>query len=143
MSVLSLRRLLTPCSLGGNFSVSTFGTRETTVTASLGKKVAALSASSFIAAGMIILPAPTAQAANSCRAYHQVKSKAFQWDDHRVRAICTKLNSDDKAKGTLQVRFDFDKSTVWFTGLNVNRYSRYTTLAPGEYQGVKMEYGAR
>lgn len=108
--------------------------------ASLLRPLGALASTASLAAFLVVGSAPVAHAVTNCEAEHEVDTNIF-WDDHRVKAICYRLDSGRKARGVLQVRLDRDRHTVWFTGLNIARYSNWTTLVPGEYQGVDMRYG--
>lgn len=91
------------------------------------------------AAGMIVAT-PAAQAVGgSCRAYEEKKAQSFRPDAYRVRAICSSLQADSKARGTLLVENAVDEHTVWFTGLNINRYSSWRTLLEWEVGGTEAE----
>jgi hypothetical protein len=46
-------------------------------------------------------------------------------DGKRVKASCSKLEGDSKARGTLDLVAASDKHTAWFTGLNTAYRSDY------------------
>lgn len=95
--------------------------------------------SGMFAAAVGVGLAPAYAVGGSCRAYEEKKSQSFQPDAYRVRAICSSLQSDTKARGVLMLDAAPDETTVWFTGLNINRYSAWTTKWAWQVNGVKIE----
>lgn len=66
----------------------------------------------------------------NCYHIKQEKSKVGP-NDFRVRAHCSSLRGDQKARGTLDVRLDTDKHTSWFTTRNKYYYSGYRACVWG------------
>lgn len=82
------------------------------------------------AGGLVVGMAQSANAVGgNCSSTRQEKE---DWgpNSFRVRAVCSSLQANTKARGTLDVALNNDKSTIWFTGLNKYYYSGYTDCGP-------------
>lgn len=58
---------------------------------------------------------------------------------YRVRAYCTSLQGDSKAKGVLDIAFANDVETSWFTTLNTYRYSDWVVCWPNSCNNTRVD----
>lgn len=78
----------------------------------------------------VMSPVSSANASNAslaaiggaCSASIQHEAVPFFFDKYRVRASCTSLNANTKARGIADYTGDFDTYTQWFTRLNTSYY---------------------
>lgn len=84
------------------------------------------------AAGMVLgVGIGSAEAiSGNCTAVKQ-KDDVFGPDQYRVRAICSSLSGDAKARGTLDRNNQVDKHTSWFTTRNKYYYSGWDDCLGG------------
>lgn len=84
-----------------------------------------------IAAGGVLFIAPQHAEATggNCSSIRQEKEDTG-YNSFRVRASCSSLQADSKAKGVLEKAGASDPETAWFTALNTYKYSNYTTCSP-------------
>jgi hypothetical protein len=76
---------------------------------------------------VLAIVAPQAEAVGgNCSSVRQEKDDTG-YNSYRVRARCSSLNADSKAKGVLDKSGASDPETTWFTQLNTYKYSNYTT----------------
>lgn len=92
-----------------------------------------------IAPAVAFAPAALAAAGNNCSAAKETKAVSGLPDPSRVRAACSSLSANTKAKGILDLTAANDYETQWFTRLNTNYYSGYAT---GPNRGVGMRTGS-
>jgi hypothetical protein len=104
------------------------------------KKVVASSALAVMATGVAVvgLALPAQAVGGNCSSVVQEKEDPFA-NKFRVRAICSSLQADSKARGTLIINGSGDKHTSWFTAINTYRYSDYTDLYGWEVGGSRVE----
>jgi len=84
-------------------------------------------------------PSPT-KIQNVCHSEVETKD-AWPVDQYRVIAWCDSLDSNTRARGVLDTKWDVDAHTAWFTNTGVKHYSDWkTSLA---VRGSRVEYSAR
>ena len=66
----------------------------------------------------------------TCKASTQTRGTWLPGDDWRVRASCSSLQSDSKARGVLDINNLPAASTAWFTDIGVVHYSGWRTPWP-------------
>lgn len=80
-----------------------------------------------VVAGLgVLAPVQASALGGTCSSAEEKQVRDWAPDLYRVRASCSKLNSDTKARGILDLSLAVDKSTAWFTTLNTNYYSSWT-----------------
>lgn len=81
-----------------------------------------------VAAGtlMAVTPSSAEAVGGNCSSIRQEKEDTG-FNSFRVRARCSSLQADSKAKGVLEKAAASDPETAWFTQLNTYKYSNYTT----------------
>lgn len=91
----------------------------------------------LVATGVSLTALPSASAANLCGAERQRQVINNAPDKWRVRAHCSQLNRDTKARGHLGGTLG--QHTQWFTALNRSYYSGYYTYITTPSVGVQYD----
>jgi hypothetical protein len=92
----------------------------------------------LLAVGGLVLSqaAPAPAAAGNCDARKDVKIKDWEPDDIRVIARCSHIAGGTQARGFLDMLLCCDKETAWFTAINKDYYSAYSS---GNYERVGID----
>jgi hypothetical protein len=103
---------------------------------------AALLAGSLAVTTASAAPAPHAAPHNLCHVREEVKNIWPLEPQYRVAAECSYINPADKARGVLDLVWQNDGHTPWFTDTGVVYYSDWRTPLIA-VEGVRMEYAPR
>lgn len=89
--------------------------------------------------GVTLATAPATAVGGNCSAVKQTQERSWDLDVHRTRAICSSLQGDSKARGTLVRNSGFDGHTPWFTTTNRYYYTDWYTCWNGCSARVQIE----
>lgn len=92
-------------------------------------------AASLISTSSAYAADSSVRASGNCGGTQEEKVVNNALNDWRVRARCSSLGANSKARGVLDIPGDVDTATSYFTVLNTNRYSSYRKSAFGDPTG--------
>jgi hypothetical protein len=108
---------------------------------SLKKHIASVAVAALLAsAGFTLALAPASAVGGNCSAIKQKQEVSWDLDRHRVRAFCSSLQGDSKARGTLVRNGGPDVHTSWFTTKNKYYYSAWGNCYAGCSTRVQIEH---
>jgi hypothetical protein len=96
------------------------------------KKIQAGVVITLLGGGLLFAPTQAGAVGGSCHSNMEKEVRDLSPDAYRVRAICSSLDSDTKARGVLD-RPGNDCETVWFTTVNKSYYSGWCTSGRGTF----------
>ncbi|WP_447645335.1 hypothetical protein [Nocardioides zeae] len=103
----------------------------------------AILAGAVLAGGYVVTTTPYAEAVGgNCSSVRQ-EIDVFGPNAYRVRAKCTSLQGDSKARGVLDISGDTDKRTEWFTTVNKYYYSDSYKCVWGQCNNTRVEIARR